>query len=237
MYNRLLKSSIRKYHSFYHVNPKIVDMNKVENQVLGKAYELVPELGFSSKAVTTAARELGMTENTPNGLFKFTSGDLESQLVMFHLKNARQKLLELKDSAEGTELEKLRYLINARLDLNKPIVKHMSQLLGRMIQPSNIVSSMKELHNLSDDIQYYAGDRSIDFAWYSKRMAISGLYVQSELFMINDDSENFQDTKKFVDTKLKEYDTAAYAYNSFEEWTFFNAVSTVNLIKSQLARG
>lgn len=212
-------------------------MEKIENQVLSKAYELVPELGFSSKAVTTAARDLGMTENTPNGLFKFTAGDLESQLVMFHLKNARQHLLELKDSAEGTELDKLKYLINKRLDMNIPIAKHLPQLLGHMIQPSNIVSSLNELHNLSDDIQYYAGDRSIDFAWYSKRMTISGLYVQSELFMINDDSENYQDTKKFVDTKLGEYESAAYAYNSFEEWTFFNAVSTVNLIKSQLARG
>lgn len=237
MFSRILKASTRNYHSFYHVNPKIVDMNKIENQLLNKAHELVPELGFSSKAVSVAAKELGMTENTPNGLFNFTGGDLKSQLVMFHLKNARQKLQELKDTAEGTELEKLGYLINQRLYMNKPVAKHLPELLGCMIQPSNLVSSLEELHNLSDDLQYYAGDRSIDFAWYSKRMAISGLYVQSELFMINDTSVDFEDTKQFVDTKLKEYDTAGYAYNSIEEWTFFNAVSTVNLIKSQLARG
>lgn len=237
MFSRVLKSSSRNYHSFYHANPKIIDLNTVENKLLNKAYEYVPELGFTSKAITTAAKELGMNETTPNVLFKFTSGGLESQLVMFHLKNSRQKLQELKDLAEGNDIEKLRYLINQRLDMNKPIAKQMPELLGRMIQPSNMVASLQELHNLSDDLQYYSGDRSIDFAWYSKRMAISGLYVQSELFMINDKSDDFQDTKNFVDSKLKEYDTAAYAYNSVEEWGFFNAVSTVNLIKSQLARG
>jgi ubiquinone biosynthesis protein COQ9 len=106
-----------------------------------------------------------------------------------------------------------------------------------MIQPMNFMTSMRELHNLSDDITHYAGDRSIDFAWYSKRASISGLFIQSELFMINDKSADFQDTYEFVDSKLKEIETAAYAYNSIEEWVFFNAVSIVNIVKSQLARG
>ncbi|ONH71788.1 Ubiquinone biosynthesis protein COQ9, mitochondrial [Pichia kudriavzevii] len=110
-------------------------------------------------------------------------------------------------------------------------------MLGTMILPSNVLQSLKELHNLSDDISYYAGDRSIDFAWYSKRMSISQLFVLSELFMVNDTSAGYQDTYKFVDNKLKEILTAGYIYNSVEEWTFFNAVSLVNIIKSQLARG
>jgi ubiquinone biosynthesis protein COQ9 len=241
----------RSYHSFYHINTPILDLNTVENQLLNKAYEeFVPKFGFTNESISKASKSIGLNENSPNALFKFTSNDdLSMELILFHLKKCRQEIDDLRKSelfkenkftnlnSNDIEMEKLKYLINARLDMNKPILKYLPNILGRMITPNNLINSMKELHNLSDDITYYAGDRSIDFKWYSKRMSISGLYVQSELFMINDSSIDQQDTKNFVDSRLKEIDMAGYVYNSIEEWTFFNAVSTVNMIKSQLARG
>lgn len=238
---------LRNYHSFYHTNPPIVDLNTVENQLLNKAYEeYVPELGFTKEAVENASYAMGLNDNSANAIFNFTSlsKDLEMELILFHLKKCRQNLDDitkseryLNDFKDKSETDKLRYLLNQRLLMNKPILKYLPNVLGHMILPTNALNSLKELHNLSDDITYYAGDRSTDFAWYSKRFAISGLYVQSELFQINDSSENLQDTAKFVDDRLKEIDTAAYVYNSVEEWLFFNAVSTVNIIRSQLSRG
>lgn len=237
----------RSYHSIYHVNPTIVDMKTIENQVLNKAYEkFVPEYGFTNEAVQLASKDLGLNGNSTNAMFNFTSStkDMQMELILFHLKKCRQELENLQssevfkqESKVLNETEKLRSLIHYRLRLNEHVIKHLPKVLGHMIQPSNLTTSMRELHNLSDDITYYAGDRSIDFAWYSKRASISGLFVQCELFMINDKSAGFQDTYKFADARLKEIENAAYAYNSIEEWLFFNAVSVVNLVKSQLARG
>lgn len=238
---------VRNFHSLYHVNTPIVDFEKVENQLLNKAYEeYVPELGFTKEAVENASYAMGLNDNSANAIFNFTSStkNLEMELILFHLKKCRQELDNitksekyLKDFANKTETDKLRYLLNKRLEMNKPILKYLPNALGHMILPGNLTQSLSELHNLSDDITYYAGDKSTDFAWYSKRFSISGLYVQSELFMLTDTSENIEDTAKFVDDRLKEIETAAYVYNSVEEWLFFNAVSTVNIIKSQLARG
>lgn len=229
---------IRLYHSIYHVNPAIVDLSKPENLLLEKAYtQYVPKHGFSNKSIELASSDMGLNSNTPNALFNFTtdSRNINMELILFHLKKSRQELQHL--SLEGSEFDKLRILLHKRLQLNTPIARHLPAMLGTMILPSNVLQSLKELHNLSDDISYYAGDRSIDFAWYSKRMSISQLFVLSELFMVNDTSAGYQDTYKFVDNKLKEILTAGYIYNSVEEWTFFNAVSLVNIIKSQLARG
>ena len=50
--------------------------------------------------------------------------------------------------------------------------------------------SLDELHNLSDDIAFYAGDTSNDFAWYSKRLGFSSIYVSSEVFMLQDTSKD-----------------------------------------------
>ena len=237
----------RSYHSIYHVNPAIVDLKTLENQVLNEAYEkYVPSRGFTNEAVQLASKDLGLNGNSTNAMFNFTSStkDMQMELILFHLKKCRQELEDLRSSEAFqeqakclSETERLRSLIQYRLKLNEPIIKHLPNVLGHMIQPMNFMTSMRELHNLSDDITHYAGDRSIDFAWYSKRASISGLFIQSEVFMINDKSAAFQDTYEFVDSKLKEIETAAYAYNSIEEWVFFNAVSIVNIVKSQLARG
>ncbi|GAV29464.1 hypothetical protein PMKS-002965 [Pichia membranifaciens] len=245
--SRSLAGSIRSYHSFYHVNPPILDLSTVENQVLDKAYEeYVPELGFTKEAVENASYAIGLNDNSANALFNFTSSskDLEMELILFHLKKCRQDLEDFRKTEtfqnefkDKSETDKLRYLINKRLAMNQPVLKFLPKALGHMILPTNIAKSLAELHNLSDDITYYAGDKSTDFTWYSKRFSISGLFVQSELFMLTDTTKDLSDTAKFVDSRLQEIDTAGYVYNSVEEWLFFNAVSTVNIVKSQLARG
>lgn len=97
--------------------------------------------------------------------------------------------------------------------------------------------SLEELHNLSDDVAFYAGDMSNDLAWYAKRLLFSSIYVKSELYMLQDSSADFQKTKEFVESSVKSVETMGNSYNAVEEWSMFNAISLVNLIKSQVARG
>lgn len=242
--NRLLSS--RLYHSFSHLNKPILDISTLENQLLNRAYAHVPQLGFSEKAIQVASTEMGLNAGTSKALFNFTSSvsNVKQQLVLFHLLKCRQDLQLFQQSeafqtefSAKSEFEKVKVLMNYRLSMNLPVLNHLSEALGEMVLPSNFSSSLQELHNLSDDITFYAGDRSNDFAWYSKRFSLSTAYVQSELFMLNDTSRGCKDTLKFAEDKLKEIESAAYVYNSVEEWLFFNAVSVVNIIKSQLARG
>lgn len=42
--------------------------------------------------------------------------------------------------------------------------------------PLNIPSALENLALLVDDIWYYAGDRSTDFNWYTKRALLAALY-------------------------------------------------------------
>ncbi|ODV86051.1 hypothetical protein CANARDRAFT_28101 [[Candida] arabinofermentans NRRL YB-2248] len=244
LYRATFTNSItnRLFHTVYHADIPILDESIFENKILKKAYEdHVPETGFTEESIKLAAKGLNYNLDNLKGVFNFTSQskDLRVELIQYHLKSCRLKLRNYHNDANRlqTETERVRFYLEKRLLENKPIIKYYHQALARMILPSNLTESLNELHKLSDDISFYSGDKSNDFAWYSKRFSLSGVFIQSELFMLNDRSNNFENTIEFMNDKMDEVDNMAYAYNSFEEWAIFNGISTVNLIKSQLARG
>ena len=67
-----------------------------------------------------------------------------------------------------------------------------------MAQPSYIPASLRELALLADEIHYLAGDKSVDPSWYTKRGGVSMIYASSELFMTNDRSPGFAETRAFL---------------------------------------
>ena len=48
---------------------------------------------------------------------------------------------------------------------------------------------MNNLQELVDDIWFYAGDRSVDFSWYTKRALLACVYKSTEFYMLQDESE------------------------------------------------
>jgi ubiquinone biosynthesis protein COQ9 len=58
--------------------------------------------------------------------------------------------------------EKVKILTTLRLELNKPYIKRWPEALAIMARPSNVQMSLEHLHDIVDDIWYYAGDRSPD---------------------------------------------------------------------------
>jgi ubiquinone biosynthesis protein COQ9 len=51
-----------------------------------------------------------------------------------------------------------------------------------MALPENIGSSMKELAMLTDEMWFLAGDRSVDFSWYTKRATLSTVYASTGIY-------------------------------------------------------
>lgn len=236
----------RFYHSSDHIGSNlIVNPNAIESKVLSKALEYVPKYGFTQVCITEAIRGLQYPDSLQSVITSNPRGNsAEFELVLHWLKCKRQELEQyvINPNSEdfhkiGNEYERASHLIKKRLLANEPIIEKLQSGLSQLVVPGNIPQSMEELHNLSDDIAFYAGDKSNDFAWYSKRMGLSTVYVSSELFMLQDTSEGFQRTQDFVDEKVAGLKGLGSAYTNIEEWSVFNAISLVNLIKSQLLRG
>ena len=49
---------------------------------------------------------------------------------------------------------------------------------------------------------YAVGDRSLDGRWYTKRAALSSVFVATELYMLQDKSEGKESTWEFLDRRL-----------------------------------
>ncbi|KAK6461258.1 COQ9-domain-containing protein [Scheffersomyces coipomensis] len=234
-----LLSTIRSYHSRDH---KIAGDEPLESQILTKSLEYVPTYGFNSNCITRTIRDL----NYPDSLQAIISKDGSSpefklmlQWLIEQRKNLEREIKQPESEFHNIadEYDRVSYLIKKRLELNEPVIKHLTFGISQLVIPYYLSQSMEELHNLSDDIAFFAGDGSNDFAWYSKRMGISSIYVSSELYQLTDTSKDFKNTKKFVDDKVQKLNNLGNAYNSAEQWGMFNAISLVNLIRSQLVRG
>ncbi|EAZ64002.2 hypothetical protein PICST_66543 [Scheffersomyces stipitis CBS 6054] len=236
-----LGSLFRSYHSETHPNT-IVDEKSVESRILTKAIEFIPEHGFHQNTITQAIRALGYPDSLQSVITN-SSNSPDFSLVLHWLKVQRQKLEQhLVDPTSEfhtikDEYERVAYAIKKRLQYNGPIINQLGSGLSHLVVPYNVSQSLAELHSLSDDIAFYAGDMSHDLAWYTKRVGFSSIYVSSELYQLQDSSEGFRRTNAFVDEKVHGLKRLGSAYNDVEQWGVFNAISTVNLIKSQLLRG
>ncbi|CAI5756265.1 unnamed protein product [Candida verbasci] len=231
----------RLYHSSSHIGSNtIINNNLIESKIFNNAIKLIPKYGFSKNCINESIKNLKYSDSLQSIISWQSDKSYEFQLMLYFLKQKRQELENFTKNTkvEGVdEYEKLSKLIKYRLSLNSPIINELSQGMSQLILPYNLNESIDELYNLSDDLAFYSGDKSHSFDWYAKRFTIGSIYVKSELFMLNDTSENFENTQEFVDKKIDEFKMLSDTYNNIEQWAIFNGISLINLIKSQLIRG
>ena len=107
------------------------------------------------------------------------------------------------------------------------------QALAIMAQPSYVPASVKELAKLADEIWFLSGDVAVDPTWYTKRASLSAIYAAAELFMTNDRSPEFNETREFLRRRLGEASEIGDATRSVREWVSFTASAGINVLRSK----
>ena len=79
---------------------------------------------------------------------------------------------------------------------------HQAMALGAL--PQHLPTTLRNIALMVDDVWYYAGDRSTDLNWYSKRALAATVYASTELFMLTDRSAGCADTWAFLDRRLQD---------------------------------
>ncbi|KAJ1325606.1 ubiquinone biosynthesis protein COQ9 [Microdochium nivale] len=231
-------AALRHYHSYDHPTPPPI-FSATESAILSAAYTHVPEHGFTHRALNLGARAAGYpdisTNILPDGVFS---------LIKYHLVTAREGLAprraEVLGGFDSSQLipvqEKVELLTWERLLANRVINHRWQEALAVMAQPSHVPGSLHELALLVDEIYHLSGDTSVDPSWYTKRGSLSVVYTSSELFMTNDQSPGFGETRAFLQRRLNESDSLGWALGSVRQWVGFTASAGVNVLRSKGVR-
>ncbi|XP_077983001.1 ubiquinone biosynthesis protein COQ9, mitochondrial-like [Glandiceps talaboti] len=189
----------------------------VETRILNTALSFVPIHGWSRQSLAEAVKAEGYPSIT-HGMFPRGGGDL----VHFFVRNCNEELAASMSSdmkeREADETIKmstttiLRDATESRLRMITPYIDTWPQAMALTALPENIQEHFKNLGILMDDMWFYAGDKSTDFNWYTKRASLAVVYKSTEMFMIQDSSFDFEETWSFLDRRLA--DAASFGHLS-----------------------
>jgi len=233
------KSLIRSYHSYDHPPPD-APFTPLESEILSASLPHIPTHGFTSKTLSLGCADSGSIPVTTN---LFPSGAFA--LVQYHLYTQRILLAQTLKSLRSSEDENakpmgigatVKALTWARLLANANIIHRYQEALALMALPSNIRPSLAELHLLSDEIWFQSNDRSVDTSWYTKRASLSTIYASTEVFMTTDKSQDFKETREFMDRRFEGVQSVGMAVGSIGQWVGFTAQAGVNVLRSKGAR-
>lgn len=219
---------IRTYYSIYHPDPS--PFPPVQSAILSSALTHVPRLGFTQDALLEGAKDNKYLEVStqlfPRGAF---------DLIHYHMVTERLALKDRvqfpPDSKSGLT-QRVKTLTWARLQANKNIVHHWQDALTQMSLLENIPASLKELGNIADEIWFLAGDKTVDFSWYTKRAQLSAVYAASEVFMTTDQSTDFKDTAEFLDRRLEDAKTVGGTAGSISQYAGWFAGNGLGLARA-----
>ncbi|XP_063052722.1 ubiquinone biosynthesis protein COQ9, mitochondrial [Engraulis encrasicolus] len=203
-----------------HVNTSYQDQSGEQNEdyeteeqlaqrILTAAIDFVPQYGWTMESIAAGAETLGLS-SACNGMFTNGAGDLvlhfvaECNTQLTEILAEQEKQIQLGQAEKKKTAEFLRDAVETRLRMLMPVIDTWPQAMSILILPHNIPHSLKHLSTLMDDIWYYAGDRSTDMNWYTKRAALTGIYNTTELVMLQDNSPDFQDTWNFLDNRIQD---------------------------------
>lgn len=213
---KLLSTSQLSYQDQNPPDPKVTfdeektekepDLDEIKSQILDHALEYVSLYGWTRKAISQGCEDAGYP-SVSDGMFDNEGGDLVMHFVKkSNLKlvdHMQEKLREQKESGEKLNVGALiRDTIEYRLRLIIPYIDVWPQAMQLLLSPKMLSVSTAELGRMVDDIWYLAGDRSADFNWYTKRGFLAKLYGSTQLYMLRDQSPDFQDTWLFLDRRL-----------------------------------
>lgn len=94
-------------------------------------------------------------------------------------------------------------LIEARLDIMAPHKEALRRAVAIMAMPANLPKSLRIGWRSADRMWRLAGDDASDFNHYTKRMTLSAVYASTIAVFINDDSQDFAETRGFLARRIE----------------------------------
>jgi len=191
----------------------------IRHQILSIALDNVALHGWSTKSIDEAVKVLDLS---PSASSIFKRGPVD--LVLFFIEEGNNALIEhlakvSKESDLSTDDARTKFIedsVKLRLKMIIPYIDSWPQAMKLMASPSVASEVFENGANLMDEIWYHAGDMTTDISWYGKRATLAAINVSTELFMLNDKSQDYSDTWAFLNRRLQDARALNTARDSLE---------------------
>ena len=163
----------------------------------------VPFDGWSTIAMTKAARDLKMDEGEATILFPGGVRDV----LMAYANRADQAMLATLDKVDMEALrirERIATAVKARIEAVDDTREAERRVLGYVALPFNGRQGLDSVLRTVDLMWRAVGDTSTDFNFYSKRLLLAGVYSSTVLYWLNDTSEGYEATWAFLDRRIED---------------------------------
>ena len=157
--------------------------------------------GWSHAALRNAARRLDMPADEALALFPRGAPDLVAGFSAW----ANRRMLDRFEATEpetGGTSARVKRALSLRFEVVEPWREAVRRALSVLALPPHAVLGMRLIYDTVDGIWYAAGDASTDFSFYTKRATLAGVYSATLMYWLEDRSEDFADTRAFIDRRL-----------------------------------
>ncbi len=157
--------------------------------------------GWNDKAVIAAAQEHGIDPDIAKLAFKGGAMTLiDHWILSVDAEMARRLPPETLNAMKIRE--RITALIDTRLQIAAPVKEAQRRALTIMTMPQNVLATTRIGWRSADAMWRLAGDTATDFNHYTKRLTLSGVYASTLAVFVNDDSEDFADTRAFLARRI-----------------------------------
>jgi len=159
--------------------------------------------GWSQAALRAAAPKLEMPAPEAAALFPRGAPDLVAGFSRWADRRMLDWFEAAPSEASGTSA-RIKRALGLRFEVVAPWREAVRRALSVLALPPHAALSLRLLYETVDGIWYAAGDTATDFSFYTKRATLAGVYAGAVLYWLEDRSEDFAETRAFIDRRLTE---------------------------------
>lgn len=158
--------------------------------------------GWTDLAVESAAMEVGVDADLAKLALKGGAmvlidawiGSIDAEMAR---RLPSEKLASMKIR------ERITALLATRLEIAAPDREGQRRAIAIMAMPQNVAASARIGWRSADRMWRLAGDTATDINHYTKRATLSAVYASTLAVFVNDDSDDFAETRAFLDRRIE----------------------------------
>ncbi len=157
--------------------------------------------GWTEAAVRSAADARGMDPDA--AAFAFKDGAMAMIAAWIGAIDADMAQALPADHLATLKIrERIRTLVQFRLDAATPHREALRRALAVMAMPQNLAQTARLGWGSADAMWRLAGDTATDYNHYTKRLTLGSIYAATLAVLANDESEGQAETRAFLDRRI-----------------------------------